>query len=342
MPSIDSSSKASFLAGKVVIDDGTPLTDQAIIQSICNGNIRNEGYTDQKGNFSFDLKSPADVLTSADTNNVSVLGNRLQGGEVQGRDLRQCELQAVLPGFQSQMIELASKSSDIGNLDVGTIVLHRLAHVEGFTISATSAAAPDKAKKEYEKAREEEKKGKWDAAQQRLTKAVQIYPRYAVAWFELGLVQLQHKDQASAKTSFRQSIAADEKYISPYGELAEMAYKEQQWKDLDEATDHLLSLNPLSFPQYWFYNSVANYLLENFDKAQKSAKRGIDSDVQHRVPRLEYVLGMVLVKRGDYQGALMHVRNYIRLQPNASDIKTVEKQIAELERLTSPTASQKN
>jgi tetratricopeptide (TPR) repeat protein len=250
------------------------------------------------------------------------------------RDLRSCMLQAVLPGFTSQNVELASKANETGNADVGTIVLHRLAKVEGFTISATSAAAPSKAKKEFEKGREDVGKSKWDSAQQHFAKAVEIYPKYAVAWNELGRVQLQKNDAAGATTSFHQSIAADASYVSPYAGLTDIAVKAQQWKQVVELTDKLLALNPINFPQYWLDNSLANYFLENFDVAEKSASRGMSVDPQHRVPRLEYLLGMILVKKRDYTGALAHVQNYLRMVPNASDRETVEKQIAELQRLT--------
>ena len=52
-------SRPMFLSGRVVVEDGTPLTDAAMIQSICRGNIRNEGYTDRKGAFSVELGASA-------------------------------------------------------------------------------------------------------------------------------------------------------------------------------------------------------------------------------------------------------------------------------------------
>src|SRR5438067_13884351 len=44
-----------FLSGKVVLEDGTPLTESATIQTICRGQRRNEAYTDSHGNFSFEF-----------------------------------------------------------------------------------------------------------------------------------------------------------------------------------------------------------------------------------------------------------------------------------------------
>jgi tetratricopeptide (TPR) repeat protein len=222
---------------------------------------------------------------------------------------------------------------------VGTIVLHRLQQVEGFTISATSALAPSKARKEYEKGRDEEKKSKWDAAQEHFSKAVDIYPKYAVAWFELGRAQLQHHKVDDARQSFGQALAADSKFISPYEELAQLALQEKQWKDLDQVTDRLDSLNPVSFPQYWFYNALANYFLQSYDKAEKSARQALQLDAQHRIPKIEYVLGMILTQKHDFTGALEHVRKYLTISPKASDAELVNRQIAELEKLAGSATS---
>jgi tetratricopeptide (TPR) repeat protein len=224
--------------------------------------------------------------------------------------------------------------TQFGNADVGTIVLHRIGHVEGFTISATSAMAPSKAKKLFEQGREEEKKNKWDSAQEKFSKAVEIYPKYAVAWLELGRVQLQKKDTATAKSSFQKSIEADHTYITPYELLSQIALQEKQWKDLSDSTDELLKLNSVSFPQYFLYNSIANYFLKNFDQAEKSAEAGVKIDPNHQFPKLEYILGLVLAQKHDYPNAVLHVRNYIRLVPNAPDAEVAQKQVTELEKLS--------
>lgn len=344
LPNPDMGSRPMFLSGKVVVDDGTPLTDAAVIQSICRGNIRNEGYTDSKGTFSVDLNAMAmhGITGAADDTGVRPGGDVSAGGARNGysaRDMRDCDLQAVLPGFTSQQVELASKMTQFGNADVGTIVLHRVGHVEGFTISATSAMAPGKARKLYEQGREDVKKNKMDAAQEKFSKAVAIYPKYAVAWYELGRVQEQKNNLEGAKISFHQSIAADRTYISPYEQLAQIAVQAKQWKDLSDNTDELLRLNAVSFPQYWFLNSLASYYLQDLAKAQKSAESGLNIDPKHQVPKLEYILGIVLAQKHDYPDALIHLRNYIRLVPNAPDIQIAQKQASELEKAS---ASAKN
>jgi len=341
LPSDNPRTRTTFLSGTVAIDDGALLTDRAIIQSVCRGNVRNEGYTDSRGGFSFDLGDKTrEVVALADESDVSGGGSNGAYKRSAPRDMRECELRAVLAGFSSQAVELASKLNDFGNTNVGTIVLHRLSQVEGFTISATSALAPPSARKEYDKGMEDLKKGKLDSAQQRFSKAVEIYPRYAVAWCELGRIQVHKNDVEAARNSFHQSITADSKFITPYGELAQLAMKGNQWKEALENTDALLALNPLNFPQYWYYNSLASFYLDDLAKAEKSALRCMAIDTEHKIPRAEYVLGIVLAKKGNYPEAAAHIRNYIRMSPNAPDINLAQRQIAELEKSIATAGSQ--
>lgn len=357
MAAPDYQPRSFFLSGKVSMDDGTALTEPVAVQSNCAGRVRTEGYTDSKGRFSFEINSlkdkqmaGADQAIDSSPSGFDPSSQRVdaQGRVVGGnsgadmlRNWRQCELQAMLPGFTSQVIELASRLTDFTSADVGTISLHRLAQVEGFTISATSANAPPKAKKEFDKGRELQKKEKWDEALERFQKAVELYPKYAIAWLELGRVQMHKGDLTAARQSFRQALVADPKFVTPYEELIPLAVKDKQWQQVIDFTGELLKLNPVSFPQYWYFNSAANFYLQQLDAAEKSAARGLEVDSQHKVPRLEYLLGTILAQKRDYTGAVEHIRNYLRLVPNATDADVAQKQIQELEKLSATATANK-
>ena len=324
-----------FLYGKVVLDDGTALSEPASIQSVCNGQKHFQGYTDSHGSFSFQL------------------GNRNQGGESvysdaglsgdprtspQGGNARRimgCELLAVLPGFTSNVIELSDKvNSGFGSVDVGRLTLHRLQHVEGATISASSAAAPNSARKAFDKAREQEKSAKWVDAQKSLEKALAIYPRYAAAWFELGHLQQRNNDAAAARHSYEQALAIDAKYINPYRGLAELDAQAKNWQELVDVTAKLLALNPFNFPDGWFYNAVGNYYLRNFEAAEKSARQGIKVDSAYQVPKLELLLGVLLEAKHNYTEAAEHIHKYQHLVTAPADKEEAQKQLAEIERLS--------
>jgi tetratricopeptide (TPR) repeat protein len=255
------------------------------------------------------------------------------------RDWRDCQIQAVLAGYSSQIVELASRMTNLESVDLGTITLHRLEHVEGTSISVTSMMAPSSAKKALEKAREEERKGKWEQAQKSLEKAVQIYPKYAVAWCELGQVQVRQNDLLAAKKSFDQSVAADAKYVKAYDGLAQLAYHANQWPEVVEVTNKLVALNPVNFPNAYFFNGVANYYLGNLDAAEKSVRQGVRVDDTHQLPKLRYLLGIVLIRKREYREASDQLQQYINLTKDPAEIQEAKKQLAEIERLSGNASS---
>jgi tetratricopeptide (TPR) repeat protein len=353
----DYSQHPFFLSGKVTMEDGTAPPESVTIQLVCHGSPRSIGHTDPKGGFSIDLNNHASQMTSAD---ASENGSPSYGGPVgaprsaysntagpgsggsaqQGvadRDLMGCDVQAALAGFRSDIVHLSSRRS-LDDSDIGTMIMRRLANVEGSTISVTSALAPKDARKAMERAQNFIKKEKWDDAQKELQKAVQIYPKYAVAWAELGSVQEHLNNLEGARKSFRVASEADAKLVTPYLELASMAARDEKWQEVSDYSDRALKLNPVDFPQAYLLNAMSNFYLKKMDAAEKSARTGIDHDPEHRFPKMNELLGSVLMEKQDYAGAAGQFRKYILYAPEGSDTSSARKQLADIERSLSPQA----
>ena len=330
-----------FLSGKVVIDDGSALTETATIQTICRGKKNSETHTDSHGNFSFQFGERADPAGSGDFDADSSV--RSSGTlRPERRNLQDCDLQASLAGFTSDVISLAGKFVGDQNADIGRIVLHRLATVQGFTVSATTVEAPADARKAFAKGREQASNSKWDDAEKSFQKAVSLFPRFAVAWFELGQAQLHKNDPVSARRAFHQSIAADEKYVNPYHSLAQMAMQDKNWHELIEFSEKLLALDPVSFPDMWLSNSVAHYVQKNWAAAEKSARRGLDVDNEHRAPKLNYMLALILVQMQDYQEAAQRMQAFLSQATKPEDRAEAERVLAEIVRHTAASVPQKS
>jgi tetratricopeptide (TPR) repeat protein len=250
----------------------------------------------------------------------------------------ECELYGDAPGYHSQALRIFGEPTT-GVVQAGTIIMHPLAkRPEGFAVSAISLAAPDKAKKAFEKGQEQEKKGKWAAACDYFKKAVEAYPRYALAWLELGRTQLKQNDFATAQQSFHQATEQDPHFVEAYVQIASVAVENKQWKELADATDHIVQLSPDSGPNFFFLNSAANFNLGNVSQAESSATRGLRLDSAHKLPQLEYLYGMILARRGDYNSAIVHMQTYLRLSPHASDSQDAQGKLDEFQKLA---ASQK-
>jgi tetratricopeptide (TPR) repeat protein len=340
----DTIARPMYISGKVIMDDGTAPAQSVVIQRVCNGNPRAAGHTDGKGNFSIDL---ADRIAASEDADASERGgfqpgvnpNSGGGGSSTGSSnttgsfsrYSTCDVQAYLPGYRSDVVSLASRHS-LDDPDIGTLVLHRLANVEGLTISATTAMAPKDAKKAYEKGMNAVKKEKWESAEIEFQKSVDAYPKFAEAWYQLGLVQEKLDEPDAARKSYGEAIAADSKFVSPYLPLTIMALHAKNWQLVSYQTGLLLKLNPVEFPNAWYLNSLANYSMSNLDVAEKSIRQGMSNDPAHRYPKMEELLAYILFEKRDLAGGAEHLRAYLKLSPDAKDGETVRKQLAQVEK----------
>jgi tetratricopeptide (TPR) repeat protein len=348
-----------MLSGKVLLDNGMPPPESVSIRRTCMGvsmgsGSRREAFTDSKGHFSFVIGGRMNtvMLDASDSAPATINGRPSDmtddpltaspGGMSSPESLEQrlwsCELTAELPGFRSDRISLAGRHM-LDNPDVGTIVLHRIGNVEGSMISITSLKVPKDAKKEYEKGRELAQKGKTADAQAHLEKAVTIYPQYAAAWSLLGDLREETKQNEQAYQAYSKALEADPKYLSPYMGLATMAARENKWQDVARFSDKVVELDGVDFPQAYFMSSVAHYNMGNVDVAEKNARKAQQLDTQHRLPRIELLLGEILYRKADYAGAAERFRSYLKLSPNASDAPKIQEQLAALEKATGSNAA---
>ncbi len=356
----DFSQRPLFLSGKVSMEDGTAPADSATIQLVCRSSPKTIGRTDPKGGFSIDLNNRATIMTFADASESPTLSNGGAGPvtasvtdgvsntitantpnkgtpTVNERDLMGCDLQAALPGFRSDVLHLSSRRS-MDDPNVGILILHRLGNVEGTTISATSAMAPKNAKKAMERGQNAAKKENFLDALDEFHKAVEIYPKYAMAWVELGRVQESLKNPEAARHSFARALEADGKLVTPYIALASLAAREGKWQEVADDSDRALRLNPVDFPEAYLLNAMGNFNLKKMDAAEKSAREGLDRDAEHHYPKMSEVLGAVLVHRKDYAGAAGQLRNYLRYAKDDPDIAMATTRLQQLEKVLSTKA----
>lgn len=212
-----------------------------------------------------------------------------------------------------------------------TIVLKRIGLHEGSTVTATALNAPEPAKKAYGKGVVAMTDEKWAAAQKNFEKAVELYPDYAAAWSDLGEVLKRQSKPDEARAAWEKAVAADAKYIKPYVQLAMLDLEEKRPEDAAGIAGKAVAMNPLEFPELYFYYAAANYNLKHLDLAETNARRATELDTAHEIPRAELLLATVLIAKGDRSGALQHFRKYLELMPKAPDAEQVKRAIAALE-----------
>jgi hypothetical protein len=124
-------------------------------------------------------------------------------------------------------------------------------------------------------------------------------------------------------------------------QLSLLAVKESNWQDLAEKSARLLKLDPVDFPHFYFLNSVANFNLKNFEAAEKSAVEAQKLDTKHANPKIEQIMGLIMIEKRDYPAAAEQLRNYLQFAPSAPDAPQVRLQLAELDKVTGGSANAK-
>lgn len=311
-----------FISGIVALPDGTEPPERAVIERLCSSNnVRFEGYTDSKGRFGLQLGQNQQLIPDASSTmfvepTQGFSNSTRSGPSVSNADpYFDCELRARLAGYISSTILLAGRRP-MDNPDVGRIILYPINKIEGKAVSATSANAPREARKAFDKGVSEAKKKKFDQAEKELRRAVELHPKYADAWLELGKTYAARKQSAEARDAFSHAIAADPAYVYPYEQLYFIAFEQAQWQELADTTERLLRLNPYEFPGAYYFNGVAHYQLRNWDTAEKSLKHAIQVDFRNVNPKTHYVLGLVMVQKKDYVQAAQNLTAFTSIAPN--------------------------
>jgi cytochrome c-type biogenesis protein CcmH/NrfG len=307
------------LLGKVNVEGEPLLWNPILIAVMCNGTTAYNTQTDPKGNFQIVIATPPGTV------GLEADAKRQMETHYEG-----CTVQASFTGFHSSTTTITARNLR-DDPELGTITLSRAGgRAAGTALSNTIESAPVAAVKAFEKARTELIDQKTDKAQRDLEKAVQVYPSFAEAWYQLGRLQ-RAENSGDARNSFAKAAAADPKFILPYEQLAALAAQDQKWQDVIDNISHALALDPAGTTETWYLNALGNFQLGKIDDAEASALKSLVMDPAHTVPNTEQLLAVILARKGDYAGALVHLRNCLTYLPTGPSTDLLKQQIALLE-----------
>lgn len=345
-PSDASTDSVLYLTGQVATDDGTRLPSNVMVERVCNANVRQQVYASPEGDFSMQLGSVNDSTldATADGSSQPLVPNQSSQSGIPRQELTNCELRATVSGFESPAISLVTLEPSERVQQVGTIRVHRRAKIEGTTLNAAAyKGAPKEAITAYEKGVQAERNGKLAIAQRHFEKAVEAYPRYAHAWFQLGRVLQKENDREGARTAYSRALTMDDRFLAPHVALASLAVEDGHWKEVlsftapilaldpfKNVTGYTMELEPFNYAETYYYDAVANYELRKFEDAERSALKA--EQLFARAPQLHLVLGKIFERKQNYASAISELKIYLALLPRAENAEQIRQHLAELER----------
>lgn len=318
------------ISGRVVLEDGTPLTEPVEVQRVCGNIVHGEVYSDSRGSFEIllDDKSNPSFQSASEGGGASTMGADMGSrlSQTTRTQLWGCDIRALLPGYRSGAVSLAGRDFSTP-VSLGAITLHSIGSGTGNTISATALQAPPTARKEYDKARDDFAKKKFADADKHLAKAIELYPQYASAFDLRGREQRARRLDSEAEKSFADAIAADDKYIPPYLHLAQLQAMVGKWPDVVRLSDKAIELDSTSYPDPYYFKTVAHIMLKQIPDAKRSVSKVLELDREHRFPRAELVMGNIFRSENDLPNAVAHLRKYVELEPNAPEAAAIREYI---------------
>ncbi len=282
------------IEGKVLMAGGGPPPDKVTITAVCAGQAMAKSTASDNGTFSLQIGAYAGQSIDASVSRgAGATGNTLGSPQHPPSD---CAIHASLPGFQANPVHTGQLNSSFDSTRT-LLILKPIENVSGYTFSATTLSAPPAARKARENGLKALNKNQLPDAERELRRAVQLHPKFAVAWYDLGRVLVKSARPAEARAALDTSVLADPKLINPYPLLAQLDFDEKRWDDLARHTARVIALNPFFSANIYLFSAQANLVQNHLDIAEGHAREAIRMDTNHQLPVAARLLERILEKK---------------------------------------------
>ena len=105
------------------------------------------------------------------------------------------------------------------------------------------------------------------------------------------------------------------------------------------ATKYILDLDALNYANAYFYNAMANFMLDRFEEAEKSGIKAEHLDLFTHFPRIHLLLAELFARKNNYAMAISQIQIYLDLTPQAERTDGAREQLAKLEKLNGAAAT---
>jgi tetratricopeptide (TPR) repeat protein len=118
----------------------------------------------------------------------------------------------------------------------------------GASVSAGDLKVPEQASKEFDKATKLMAKQQWPKAIDQLNKALAIYPAYAEAYTNLGVVYAKTGDPVKEREALQKAIVANDHFAPGFVNLARMEIREHNFTDAEAHLKQAAAIDPTDVP----------------------------------------------------------------------------------------------
>jgi len=147
-------------------------------------------------------------------------------------------------------------------------------------VSTSDLGVPSRARKELEKANESLGRQDWAHAIQKLNKAISIYPAYALAYNNLGVIYSRLGDVVREREALEKAISLNDHFALAYTNLGRMNLVAGDFKEAQTALDKASTFDPTD-PMTLILLSYDQFKQRHFDEAIATSRKAHSLEKPH-------------------------------------------------------------
>jgi tetratricopeptide (TPR) repeat protein len=185
----------------------------------------------------------------------------------------------------------------------------------GTQVPVLELNVPEKARQEFDLGQKSLEERQIDEGITHLHKALSIYDSFPQAHLLLGSAYLEQKKWTEAQASLENAIRLNSKLAEAYLELGAVFNQTREYPKAETALTRGLELDPDSSMGHYEL-AKAQWALGRWQDAAPHASAAVAA--MPDLAAAHVLLGNILLRRQDLDGALREYQTYLRLEPNGS------------------------
>jgi tetratricopeptide (TPR) repeat protein len=235
------------------------------------------------------------------------------------------------PDIETKTSDLIEAGGSIGGPYINENLEVQLTKMAGSEAGGAAIAVliPETAQKEFKLGSKEMDKKHWEEAKDHLQKAVGLFPKYAEAFNNLALVQIQLKDGKGAVDSFRSATQINPTLQQANLYLGQFYYENQQYKEAEPYLARAAADQPKNAQ---LLTALANVELQNgeTDLALTNARKvpSLENHKQFAISHL--IVAQALAAKGQENEIAKEYEEYLKEAPDSPLASRVKDELAKL------------
>jgi tetratricopeptide (TPR) repeat protein len=235
------------------------------------------------------------------------------------------------PDVETTTTDLIEAGGSLGGPYITENIQVRLTNPAGTEAGGAGVAAivPEAAQKEFKLGLKEMDKKQWEEAKDHFQKAVAAFPKYAEAFNNLALAEIQLKDGKNAVESFRSAAQIDPTLQQANLYLGQFYYENKKYKEAEPYLLHSAADQPKSAQTL---TALANVQLQNGeDELALTNARKVSSLPDHKQFAISHlIVAQALTGKGKDDEIAKEYEMYLKEAPDSPLAPRVRDELAKL------------